>query len=98
MSRSIGDFIAKKVGVINEPEILDIIINDNDKFIILASDGLWEFVSNEDVRDIVNKYYKDFNLKDAVKDLINFARKKFENVGKYVDDITIILIFLNVEE
>ena len=98
MSRSIGDFIAKKVGVINEPEILDIIINNNDKFIILASDGLWEFVSNEDVRDIVNKYYKDFNLKDAVKDLINFARKKFENVGKYVDDITIILIFLNVEE
>ena len=76
MSRSIGDFIAKKVGVINEPEILDIIINDNDKFIILASDGLWEFVSNEDVRDIVNKYYKDFNLKDAVKDLMNFARKK----------------------
>ena len=98
MSRSIGDFIAKKVGVINEPEILDIIINDNDKFIILASDGLWEFVSNEDVRDIVNKYYKDFNLKDAIKDLINFAIKKFENVGKYIDDITIILIFLNVEE
>ena len=29
---------------------------------------------------------------------MNFARKKFENVGKYVDDITIILIFLNVEE
>ena len=87
-----------KVGVINEPEILDIIINDNDKFIILASDGLWEFVSNEDVRDIVNKYYKDFNLKDAVNDLMNFARKKFENVGKYVDDITIILIFLNVKE
>ena len=98
MSRSIGDFIAKKVGVINEPEILDIIINNNDKFIILASDGLWEFVSNEDVRDIVNKYYKDFNLKDAIKDLINFAIKKFENVGKYIDDITIILIFLNVEE
>jgi hypothetical protein len=34
MSRSIGDYIAKKINVINEFEILDIIINDNDKFII----------------------------------------------------------------
>ena len=47
MSKSIGDFITKKVAVITEPEILNIIINDNDKFIILASDGLWEFISNE---------------------------------------------------
>jgi len=66
MSKSIGDFIAKKVGVINKPEILYIIINDNDKFMILASDDLWEFISNEDVRDIINKYYKNFNLKDAI--------------------------------
>jgi len=51
------------------------IINDNDKFIILASDDLWEFISNEDVRDIVNKYYKDFNLKDAIKDLLILLEK-----------------------
>ena len=45
------------------------------KYIILASDDLWEFISNEDVRDIVNKYYKDFNLKDAIKDLLILLEK-----------------------
>ncbi len=97
MSRSIGDFIAKKIGVINEPEIFDYNICEDDKFIILASDGLWEFVSNEDARNIVNLYYFQGNLNKAIEELISFAKKKFLQIGSYVDDITIILIFLNVE-
>ena len=35
----------------NEFTILDILINENDKFLILASDDLL----NENVRDIINK-------------------------------------------
>ena len=35
----------------NEFTILDILINENDKFLILASDELL----NENVRDIINK-------------------------------------------
>ena len=97
MSRSIGDFIAKKIGVINIPEIFNYTICDDDKFIILASDGLWEFVSSEDARNIVNSYYLQFNLNEAIYELISLAKKKFNLFGKYVDDITIILIFLNVE-
>lgn len=49
MSRSIGDQIAKSVGVICDPDIREINIDKDDKFIILASDGLWEFLSNEEV-------------------------------------------------
>ena len=49
MSRSIGDQIAKSVGVICDPDIREIDIEKDDKFIIVASDGLWEFLSNEEV-------------------------------------------------
>ena len=49
MSRSIGDQIAKSVGVICDPDIREIDIDKDDKFIIIASDGLWEFLSNEEV-------------------------------------------------
>lgn len=49
MSRSMGDQIAKSVGVICDPEIREIDIAKEDKFIILASDGLWEFLTNEEV-------------------------------------------------
>ena len=98
MSRSIGDFIAKKIGVVNEPEIFDYNICDDDKFIILASDGLWEVVSNEEARNIVNKYYIENNVKIAVEKLVILASEKFKVLGEYIDDITIIVIFLNKEK
>jgi serine/threonine protein phosphatase PrpC len=30
---------------------------DQDKFIVIASDGVWEFLSNEDVVRIVEPFY-----------------------------------------
>ena len=46
MTRSFGDYIASSVGVVSDPEIVHKVIDKNDKFIILASDGIWEFISN----------------------------------------------------
>ena len=57
MSRNIGDRIAKEIGVTSKP---DIIVKEiqagNIKFIILASDGIWDYLSNEKVKDIVLQY------------------------------------------
>lgn len=52
MSRSFGDRLAASVGVTWIPEIIDYKLSPEDKFIILASDGVWEFISNEDVKTI----------------------------------------------
>jgi len=46
MSRSFGDEVAHSVGVSSEPEILTEQINKFSKFIVIASDGVWEFLSN----------------------------------------------------
>ena len=46
MTRSFGDEVAARVGVIAEPEILELDLCKDDKFIVLASDGVWEFLSN----------------------------------------------------
>ncbi len=32
-------------------------LTEKDKFIILASDGVWEFLSNDEVVKIVESYY-----------------------------------------
>ena len=59
MSRSLGDYVAQSVGVIPEPGkffyflfdfFLEINVYDikaTDRFFILASDGVWEFLTNE---------------------------------------------------
>ena len=49
MSRAFGDKIASTVGVIAHPEIKEWTFTKEDKFVVLASDGIWEFISNEEV-------------------------------------------------
>ena len=41
--------------------------NEEDKFIILARDGIWDFISNQEVVDVV----KDFYLKKDIYFFIN---------------------------
>lgn len=46
MTRSFGDKIGVQAGVISEPEILEFKIENEDKIIVVASDGVWEYLSN----------------------------------------------------
>lgn len=96
MSRSFGDQIASKVGVTCEPEVKEVTFTEEDKFILLASDGLWEYMSNEKCIGIVSKFY--FGNKDsdgAVKCLYKEAFKQWINNDLVIDDITIVLIFFS---
>jgi serine/threonine protein phosphatase PrpC len=54
MTRSFGDQIAASVGVLAEPEITEWKFTNEDKFLILASDGVWEFIESEEVKFISN--------------------------------------------
>lgn len=95
MSRSIGDNIAKSIGVINEPDITIYNANAlNVKAIVIATDGVWEFMNNNRIRDIVIEYYKADDCKGAAKKIVAEARKLWEVNNKMgIDDITCIVIY-----
>ena len=94
MSRSIGDSIATELGVISRPEIIEKELQEGEiKFIIIASDGVWEFLSNEDVRDRIMPYYNKKDPLQACKDLISKSTEYWENEDIVVDDITVISLF-----
>ncbi len=46
MTRSFGDATAARVGVNAVPEIKEFDLTNEDKVIVLASDGVWEFLEN----------------------------------------------------
>lgn len=47
MSRSLGDFVAAAVGVSQIPDIKSVEITEKeDLFMIVGSDGVWEFLDN----------------------------------------------------
>jgi serine/threonine protein phosphatase PrpC len=82
MSRSIGDLIAGSIGVINEPEIIEYELNEFSKFIVIASDGVWEFLSNEKVMEIINFYYiTNFDANAAAEKLVEEATKLWRKVN-----------------
>ena len=93
MSRSIGDLIGKKLGVIPNPGILEYDLNKNVKYIVVASDGIWEFLSNENVRDIGKKYYMDNNPNGFCHEIVKYSYKLWKENGICVDDITAITAF-----
>ena len=93
MSRSIGDAIAKKMGVIAEPGIIEHNLNIGVKFIVLGSDGIWEFLSNEDVRDIGKVFYLNCEANDLCEELYSSSLIKWKCNDSTVDDITIIAIY-----
>jgi serine/threonine protein phosphatase PrpC len=97
MSRSMGDEVARKAGVVWDPEIREIELEKQDKFIVQASDGLWEFMSNKEVIDIVIPYWKRNDPTSAWESLSLEATKRWKSSdAKTIDDISIIVIFLNV--
>ena len=93
MSRSFGDEIAHQIGVICEPEIIEYQLHEEDKFLVLASDGIWEFISSQECVDIVKDYYINENCKGAVKHLYKEACKRWLDEEDSIDDITIIIVF-----
>uniref|UniRef100_A0A6N2LS10 PPM-type phosphatase domain-containing protein n=1 Tax=Salix viminalis TaxID=40686 RepID=A0A6N2LS10_SALVM len=54
MARAFGDFCLKEYGVISIPEFSHRTLTERDQFIVLASDGVWDVLSNEDVVEIVS--------------------------------------------
>lgn len=86
VSRSFGDFDSKYITCI--PDLYKYKINKNDKFFIVACDGLWDVMSNQDAVNLILHFY-NANKK------INIAKKLAEHAIKLgsADNITIIIIF-----
>ena len=57
-SRAFGDKVGNLVGVIPDPEIIERKINEDDKFIIIASDGVWQYISSEEAVDMIIPFWE----------------------------------------
>ena len=93
MSRSIGDMDAKNVGVIPDPEFVEYKIDSKTKYLIICSDGVWEFLSNEEVMKIANSFYLRNDALGLCQNLTNKSMDFWLKEDNYVDDITVVVVF-----
>ena len=93
-SRSIGDAVAKKVGVTYDADIEVYEIDETVKYLVVASDGVWEFLSNKDVMKIIKPYFKIGDVEGACKEVVEQSIEKWEQEEYGRDDITLVLSFI----
>lgn len=97
MTRSIGDFGLKPY-IIPNPETTILRRTVRDEFIVLASDGLWGFLNNSEVCELVNKCFervesKGLSRHNASKLATHFLIKTAIENGS-PDNITVFVIDL----
>ncbi len=83
-----GDHAVKAVGVIPEPEVTIFEIESKDRFMLMASDGVWEFITSQEAVDIVQSHMH-LGCHGACQELIETAAARWqEEEGDYRDDVS----------
>ncbi|XP_031402121.1 probable protein phosphatase 2C 34 [Punica granatum] len=94
MSRAFGDYCVKDFGLISEPEVTQRNITSEDQFVVLATDGVWDVVTNQEAIEIVSSVP---DRGKSAKRLVEYAVRawKHNRRGIAMDDISAICLFFH---
>ncbi|KAJ0053537.1 hypothetical protein Pint_02200 [Pistacia integerrima] len=94
MARAFGDFCLKEYGVISIPEFSHRTLTDRDQFIVLASDGVWDVLSNDEVVEIVSSAP---TRASAARILVDAAARewKLKYPTSKMDDCAVVCLYLD---
>jgi len=109
LSRALGDFEFKQNSdlpaeqqvVTADPDLFERKITEDDEFIVLACDGIWDVLTNQEVVDVVRfGIARDKDLGTIAEDVMNIClakdRSTFDFGGIGCDNMTIVIAaFLN---
>ena len=107
LSRSLGDFWSynartQKFTVSPCPDVSVVPLDlKEQKFVVIASDGLWNVMTPNEVVSFIWNYEHDLiplhdqESKDVVRALINEALHRWRSKGQLADNIAVIIAFLS---
>lgn len=91
VSRAIGDRGLKEY-VVADPDIITRKLSESDEFLVVASDGLWDFVTDQECVDIAKASLPEVTpsaLENAAKTLVEVACERGSN-----DDVSVVIVHL----
>ena len=110
VSRSLGDFWSwsertGKFAVSPQPDVtVHPLDASRQRFVVLASDGLWNVMSPQDVVDFVWDYETKereeelmHQTRDVVRALIDEALYRWRRKGMFADNLAVVIAFLTLE-
>lgn len=93
VTRALGDCFYQDRGVTFEPECSEKKIEKWDRFVVVGSDGVWDVISNGEIAEVLME-----NLENPCNFIANKAWGKWIENGYYVDDITLLIIPIKINE
>ncbi|PKA50490.1 putative protein phosphatase 2C 66 [Apostasia shenzhenica] len=94
MARAFGDFCLKDYGLISVPDISYHRLSDKDEFVVLATDGVWDALSNKEVVDIVSSApTRAVAARELVECAVRAWQLKFPT--SKIDDCAAVCLFLD---
>ncbi|ESQ49498.1 hypothetical protein EUTSA_v10020968mg [Eutrema salsugineum] len=94
MSRAFGDYCIKEYGLVSVPEVTQRHISIRDQFVIMATDGVWDVITNQEAIDIVSSTAE---RSKAAKRLVEQAVRAWNRKrrGIAMDDISAVCLFFH---
>lgn len=94
MARAFGDFCLKDYGVIAVPEMCYRQLTDRDQFMVLATDGIWDVLSNDEVVQVVAQAPTRATAARAlVESAVRVWRLKYPS--SKVDDCAVVCLYVD---
>jgi len=93
MSRSFGDIQGRDAGIVSEPDISQISLKQTDEYLLVCSDGVWEFMEQDDAAAILHRF-GDRGDKNPANELAFAALNRWNEHADVVDDITAVVVRL----
>ncbi|XP_059648467.1 probable protein phosphatase 2C 34 [Cornus florida] len=94
MSRAFGDYCIKDFGLISVPEVSQRHITSRDQFVVLATDGVWDVISNQEAVQIVSSApEKAKSAKCLVECAVQAWKRKRHGIA--TDDVSAICLFFH---
>ena len=60
---------------------------------VIASEGIWKMLKNEEIRNFGNIYYQKGQIKQFCKDLVQLALEKWRTINIDRNDITVVCVY-----
>lgn len=99
VTRAFGDLLGSEVGVIPEPSVESFDINPKDKYLLICSDGVTEFISDQELLEKIHGMLTSGKSPvDTCQEILDEAKKRWALEDEDVcDDCTCLLLMLDHE-
>ena len=87
VSRSLGDLAGHEVGCSELPDISLKVLDPNDEFIILGSDGIWDMMGSAEIVGFIYEKLEEVDRSKICDHVVDECRKRWGVINKYKDDL-----------